>query len=226
MNKNKRKIPCLILARGGSKGIPKKNIKPLIGKPLIAWVIESAKDCQFIGDIYVSTDCDEISKVSSQYGAKIISRPEELAKDDSLDIDAFKHALDFLPNSDEIVHLRATTPIIEQNVIDNAIKYYFENKSKCTSLRSGHKMSESIFKFFTLDGKYFQPISDNHYLGRQNVKSTYIPNGYIDIIKVETIKNFNSLHGDKILAFETENVIEIDSIEEFDFLEYKLKNGK
>ena len=60
-----KKLPCLILARGGSKGVPKKNIKILLDKPLIAWVIESAKDCQFISDIYVSTDCDEISRISS-----------------------------------------------------------------------------------------------------------------------------------------------------------------
>jgi CMP-N-acetylneuraminic acid synthetase len=83
-------------------------------------------------------------------------------------------------------------------------------------------MSESIFKFFTLDDKFFKPISDGHHLGRQSVKSTYIPNGYVDIIKVDTINNHSSLHGDKILAFETEPVIEIDSIEEFEYLEYKL----
>jgi CMP-N-acetylneuraminic acid synthetase len=217
-----KKLPCLILARGGSKGVPKKNIKILLDKPLIAWVIQSAKDCQFIGDIYVSTDCDEISRISSHYGAKIINRQDEFAKDDSLDIDAFKHALDFLPNNEEIVHLRATTPIIKPTVIDDAIRYYFENKNNCTSLRSGHKMSESIFKFFTLDDKFFKPISDGHHLGRQSVKSTYIPNGYVDIIKVETINNHSSLHGDEILAFETEPVIEIDTIEEFEYLEYKL----
>ena len=84
-------------------------------------------------------------------------------------------------------------------------------------------MSESIFKFFTIENEFFKPISNSHFLARQNVKSTYIPNGYIDIIKVETIKNTDTLHGNKILAFETEVVIEIDTIEDFDFLEYRLK---
>jgi CMP-N-acetylneuraminic acid synthetase len=213
---------ALILARGGSKGIPKKNIKMLGDKHLIGHVIDSASKCSRISEIYVSTDCDEIADISKSYGAKIINRPDEFAKDDSLDIDAFKHALNFLPNNEEIVHLRATTPIIKPTVIDDAIRYYFENKNNCTSLRSGHKMSESIFKFFTLDDKFFKPISDGHHLGRQSVKSTYIPNGYVDIIKVDTINNHSSLHGDKILAFETEPVIEIDSIEEFEYLEYKL----
>ena len=96
----------------------------------------------------------------------------------------------------------------------------------CTSMRSGHKMAESIFKFYTLEDDFFVPLSDNHLLGRQNVKSTFIPNGYVDIIKVETINKFNSLYGDKILAFKTEPVIEIDTIEEFEYLEYKLKKSK
>lgn len=222
-----KKVPCLILARGGSKGIPKKNIKPLLGKPLIAWVIDSAKNCKFIGDIWVSTDCCEIANISSRFGAKIINRPEEISQDISLDVDAFRHALDYLPTQiEEIVHLRATTPIINPVKLDEAIKYYFENKSICTSLRSGHKMTESIYKFFTMQDIFFKPISDGHFLGRQNVESTFIPNGYIDIIKIETINSSNSLHGDKILAFQTEPVIEIDSIEEFEYLEYKLSKNK
>jgi CMP-N,N'-diacetyllegionaminic acid synthase len=217
-----KKISCLILARGGSKGVPKKNIKPLLNKPLIGWVIDAAKQTKLIGDIWVSTDCKDISKISKEFGAKIINRPDHLSGDDSLDIDAFKHALDYLDDIDEIVHLRATTPVIIPSNIDSAIDYYFKNKNYCTSLRSGHKMTESIFKFFTIENEFFRPMTNTHFLGRQNVQSTYIPNGYVDIVKVETIKKLNSLHGDKILAFETETTIEIDSIEQFNFLEYKL----
>jgi CMP-N-acetylneuraminic acid synthetase len=217
------KIPCLILARGGSKGIPKKNIKILIDKPLICWVIESAKKCKNIGPIFVSTDCQEIAKISSESGAIIIKRPEEISGDNSLDIESFIHALDFLPNSEEIVHLRATTPILDPQKLEDAINYYFDNKNICSSLRSGHRMAESIFKFYTKEEKYFKPISNEHYLGRQNVKSTFIPNGYIDIVKIETIINSKTLYGDSILAFETEPVIEIDTIDEFNYLEYKLR---
>jgi len=221
----RKNIPCLILARGGSKGILKKNIKNLLNKPLIGWVIDSAKRTDLIGEIWVSTDCQEISKISKEYGAKIITRPEELSGDNSLDIDAFKHALSYIGEVDEIVHLRATTPVILSSKLDEAINYYFSNKKNCTSLRSGHKMPESFFKFFTIENEFFKPISNNHFLGRQNVQFTYIPNGYIDIIKVETIKNTDTLHGDKILAFETEVVIEIDTIEEFEYLEYKLSKN-
>jgi N-acylneuraminate cytidylyltransferase len=220
-------LPCLILARGGSKGIKNKNIKLLLDKPLIGWVIESAQSSNLIGDIWVSTDCQKIAEVSKKYGAKIIDRPKDLAGDDSLDVDAFRHALNFITDSEQIVHLRATTPIINPERLDQAIKYFLYNKDNCDSLRSGHKMSESIFKFFTLEDNFFTPISNSHFLGRQNVEKTYIPNGYIDIIKIETIKKTDTLHGDKILAFETEVVIEIDTIEEFEYLEYKLiKNNE
>lgn len=221
-----KKIPCLILARGGSKGVPKKNIKLLLDKPLIGWVIDAAKQTELISDIWVSTDCPDISKISKEFGAKVINRPEELSGDNSLDIEAFKHALNYIGDVEEIVHLRATTPVIFTDKLDEAINYYFKNKNYCTSLRSGHKMSESIFKFFTIKEIFFTPISQSHFLGRQNVESTYIPNGYIDIIKVETIKKSDTLHGDKILAFETEVVIEIDTIEEFEYLEYKLSKKK
>jgi len=222
---SEKKIPCLILARGGSKGLPGKNIKELLGKPLLGWVIESAKMTDHIGEIYVSTDCDSIKKVALNYGAKVIDRPHFLAEDNSLDIDAFQHALEFLGDTEEIVHLRATTPVIDKTILDKAISYYFDNKNKCTSMRSGHQMSESLFKYFTLNDIYFDGIfgSDQHTKNRQQTPKTFIPNGYIDIVKIDTIKKSKTLHGKKILAFITEPVIEIDTPEDFEYLEYKMR---
>jgi CMP-N,N'-diacetyllegionaminic acid synthase len=226
MTKTQKKIPCLILARGGSKGLPKKNIKTLLNKPLIGWVIESAKQTINIGEIYVSTDSDEISEISISYGAKIIQRPKHLSTDNSIDRDAFLHGLDFIPPCEEIVHLRATTPIIDSDVLDNAIRYYYTKKDYCSSMRSGHKMAESIYKYFKKDEIYFTGIFDSefHRLNRQDAPQTFVPNGYIDIIKVETLRNTQSLHGNKILAYVTEPVIEIDSIEDFEYLQYKMEN--
>jgi CMP-N-acetylneuraminic acid synthetase len=220
-----KKIPCLILARGGSKGLPGKNIKQLLGKPLLGWVIESAKMTNYIGEIYVSTDCSLIKEVALFFGAKVIDRPDFLAADTSLDIDAFEHAIDFMDDFEEIVHLRATTPIIDKDILDEAISYYFDNKNRCTSMRSGHRMSESLFKYFRLDDIYFEGIfgTDEHTKNRQETPKTFIPNGYIDIVKLDIIKSDRTLHGDKILAFITEPVIEIDTPEDFEYLEYKMK---
>jgi CMP-N,N'-diacetyllegionaminic acid synthase len=219
-----RKLKCIVLARGGSKGVPGKNIKPLLGIPLLGWVLNEARKCRMIDEFWVSTDCDKIAEVAKSYGAKVIIRPNEISGDDSLDVDAFVHALPFMGECDDIVHLRATTPVIDSGVVDDAIRYFLNNRENCTSLRSGHKMSESIYKFFKLNDSFFEPISEGHHLGRQNVESTYIPNGYVDIIKVETILKTKTLHGDKILAFETEHVVEIDTLEDFEYLEYKMKN--
>lgn len=216
---------ALILARGGSKGVPKKNIKMLGNKHLIGHVIDSASDSNKISKIFVSTDCQEIAEISKSYGAEIIKRPSDLAKDNSLDIDCFVHALDFMPKADEIIHLRATTPLIETKIINLAIDYYNENKYICTSMRSGHELSESITKFYKLNDVYFKnliedlnPESSN--LPRQMTMKTFKPNGYIDIVKTNVFRNNKTFYGDKILAFITSPTVEVDTIDEFNYLEY------
>jgi N-acylneuraminate cytidylyltransferase len=224
---------ALILARGGSKGVPKKNIKILANKPLIGYVIEAASKSKKIDQIYVSTDSQEISDISKKYGAKIIERPNFLAQDNSKDIDSFIHALDFLPNNiEEIVQLRATTPLIQSSVLDEGIDFYLENKINCTSMRSGHETPESITKFYKLENGFFKNILeasniDYSDIPRQMCPKTFKPNGYIDILKTNVFKSNKTFYGDKILAFLTDNAIEIDSIEEFNYLEYiiKTKNG-
>ena len=216
---------ALILARGGSKGVPKKNIKLLGNKPLIGHVIDSASMSNKISEIYVSTDCQEIADISKKYGAKIIERPSHLASDNSTDIESFVHALEFLPKVKELIHLRATTPLIQSKIIDSAIDYYNENKYICTSMRSGHEFSESIAKFYKLNDLYFKNIIDGvdleySNLPRQMAMKTFKPNGYIDIVKTNTFKDSKTFYGDKILAFITDPIIEIDTIEEFEYLEY------
>ncbi len=218
---------ALILARGGSKGIPKKNIKILGDKPLISHVIDSALTSSNISEIYVSTDCDEIAYISKLSGARIIKRPSEISQDDSRDIDSFIHALDFIPKCEEIIHLRATTPMIHSEILDKGIDFYLKNKRSCTSMRSGHETPESAFKFFKLNGKYFRGLIDgDSNLPRQEMVKTFKPNGYIDIVKPEIFKNRKSLHGDNILAFVTDLAIEVDSIDEFEYLEYLYKKMK
>jgi N-acylneuraminate cytidylyltransferase len=216
----------LILARGGSKSIPKKNIKLLGGKPLITHVIDSVSKTKYITDIFVSTDCDEISEISKKAGTKIIKRPDYLAQDDSKDIDSFIHALDFIGECEEIAQFRATTPLINPDVLNNAISHFYENKNMCTSMRSAHETTESVIKFYTQKNNYFSPICDcQDYkiaseLPRQSLSKTYNPNGYIDIVKPKVFLYGKTLYGEKILSFITESVIEIDSIEEFNYLEY------
>ena len=214
----------LILARGGSKGVKKKNIKKLLGKPLIEYVITSAKQSKKITDIYVSSDDEEIIEISKKLGCKIIVRPSELSNDSSLDIDSFRHFCEELNYTEPIIHLRATTPLISPLVIDDAIEVYLKNKNILTSLRSAHETSESVYKFYKQDGLYWYPIVDgmNTNLPRQNYPKTYSPNGYIDIVNPQVFMNSDSFYGDKIYSFITDKTYEIDTIDDFNYIEYIL----
>jgi len=220
---------ALILARGGSKGVPKKNIKLLNNKPLIAYPITAAIQSKNINEIYVSTDCQEIAEISKSFGAKVIERPKELASDTALDVDAFKHAVSVLGDLSDLVHLRATTPLVKPETLDKAIEFFMINQDEATSLRSAHEFSESVYKFFKQQGNYwtgfFPELKGEYYnLPRQNFPKSYLPNGYIDIVRPKIFMNNNTFHGNKILSFVTEYVIEIDTIHDFELLETKVKN--
>ena len=215
---------ALILARGGSKRIPKKNIKMLGGKPLIGHVIESARNANSIKNVYVSSDCDDILEISESFGAIKIKRPDYLSSDSSKDIDSFIHSLTVIEGVEEIVHLRATTPLINPSILDKGIDFYLKNREICTSMRSVHKTSESVFKYYKKNGFFLENICDSQYeitsMPSQLVPSTFCPNGYIDILKVSTFQSKTTFYGDKILSFETEFTPEIDTIDDFDYIEY------
>ena len=219
---------ALILARGGSKGVPKKNIKQLMGKPLIEYVITSAKESKKITDVYVSSDDEEIIEISKNLGCKIIVRPNELSTDTSLDIDSFRHFCKELNHTEPIIHLRATTPLVNPLVIDNAIEVFLKNKKNITSLRSAHETSESVYKFYTKNGEFWQPIVDNMdtNLPRQSYPKTYSPNGYVDIVTPEIFMDSDSFYGDKIYSFITNKTYEIDTIDDFNYIEYILSKKK
>ena len=117
---------CIIPARGGSKGIPRKNLHPIAGKPLIAWSIEAALASDTVTRVVVSTDDDEIAAVSESYGAEIVRRPPELANDTASSESALAHALDELVRRqgyapDLVVFLQATSPYRLPADIDGAV---------------------------------------------------------------------------------------------------------
>jgi len=126
----------LIPARGGSKGLPRKNIRPLLGKPLIAWTIEQAKVSKYVDKVVVSTDDEEIAEVAKQYGAKVpFMRPKELARDDTPGIDVVFHAMNWFTKNknkqyDLIILLQPTSPLRTAEDIDKAIELLFLKKAK------------------------------------------------------------------------------------------------
>ena len=216
-------LKAIILARGGSKSIPLKNIKKINGIPLLAYPIIAARKARNISSVYVSTDDPTIREVALDYGAKIIDRPPELAEDDSLDLDAFRHVVEHFGAYQDMVQLRATTPMVESCILDEAVEFFFNN-SDCTSLRSAHELPETAYKFFKKKGSYWGGLFDHELEGeyynlpRQDLPKTYHPNGYVDIVRGSHFMIHNSLHGDKILAFTTPFSHDVDTPEDLNIL--------
>ena len=214
-------IDCIIPARGGSKGIPKKNIVLINKIPLIAYSIFVARKSKKINNIYVSTDSEEIANIAEFFGAKIpFLRPKHLASDTSSDKEVFIHFYENakkinLDLTEEIVHLRPTTPGRDVNIVDKAIELYFSTK-KCTSLRSAHESNLTPNKWFKMKDGNFEPLIQNYSsnevtnMPRQYFPKVYIPNGYLDIVKFSTFKHDGKFHGNIIKSFITDYVIDID----------------
>ena len=154
MSVNKSKFLAVIPARGGSKGVPKKNIRVLGELPLIAYSINVAKDCSFIDLIVVSTDDDEIKAIAKSYGVDVIDRPSALSTDDARTEDALLHALDFLEDKgmlfEYILVLEPTTPFRKVNTINKACLKIASKKwssilSVCETTKVIGKLSNEAF---------------------------------------------------------------------------------
>ena len=236
----KRKILALIPARGGSKGIPGKNIVNLGGYPLIAYSIAVSKLSKYVNRIIVTTDDKKIAEISKKFGAEIpFLRPKAISKDNSGDIEFFIHALNWLKKNenytpDFIIHLRPTTPLRDVRIIDSAIKAIIRDK-RATSLRSAEIVDkESPYKQFKKKGKYFDFFGKEDFkegeeyynYPRQYFPTTYYPNGYVDIIRPETLIKSGLLHGKSIKAFITEKVADIDTKKDIEVAKRTLNSKK
>jgi N-acylneuraminate cytidylyltransferase len=220
---------AIIPARGGSKGIPRKNLKLLAGKPLIAYSILDAKEAKTIDEVYVSTDDREIANVASQYGAKVIIRPSELANDTASSESALIHAITEIENtgviSKTIVFLQCTSPIRTGKDIDMAIaQFKQENADSLLSVSQSHRFlwqkNDGVARSINYD--YSQRLR------RQDMQPQYMENGSIYIFKPWVIKGLNNRLGGKIALFEMteKSVFEIDSLSDFMLVEYLLSLEK
>ncbi len=226
-------IVAIIPARSGSKSLVDKNIKELSGHPLIAYSIVAAKLSKKIDRVIVSTNSQEYADIARQYGAEVpFIRPDEFSTDTATDKDFLVHAMNWLEENEGRtpeywVHLRPTTPLRDAKVVDNAIDEIMQDKS-ATSLRSGHKAPESPLKWFVKDNRYFKGLvsGEDYNLPKEAFKQVYIPDGFVDIIKSSFVMNNKEIHGDKMIGFESPVCTEVDSVEEFEYIQYQLdKNG-
>lgn len=232
---NKGQVLALIPARGGSKGVPKKNIKLLGEYPLIAYSIVLSKLSENIDRVVVTTDSQEIANISKKFGAEVpFLRPDNLAGDNEGDFSFVKHAIDWFQENEGavpefIAHIRPTTPLRKKYVVDEAIKI-LKSESEYTSLRSGHKASESPYKWFVKkDNNCFTSLkegitNEQANSGRQFFQQVYIPDGYVDVLRTEFVVNNGYLHGDMMYGFESPFCVEVDTLADFHMLEYELLN--
>ena len=224
-------VVAVIPARSGSKGVVDKNIKLLAGHPLIAYSIAVARLAIGIDRIIVSTDSEVYASIVREYGAEIpFLRPDDISGDTSTDYDFVRHLLDWILCNERnmpkyLVHLRPTTPLREVKYIDSAIERMKES-DYATALRSVHEMSESAYKTFEIEGDYLKSIGTGSFdleasnAPRQKFNKTYQANGYVDVIKTAYVIENNKLHGDHVIAFVTPRVAEVDTVDDFDYLEY------
>jgi len=232
--KTNLKIVALIPARSGSKGIKNKNIKLYKGIPLLAHSIKIGLESEYIKDVYVSTDSIEYQEIALKYNAKITPlRPANISDDLSPDIDTFFHFINIFDKDnipDIIIHLRPTYPNRDIIIINQCIENFINNYENYDSLRTvipipntPHKMyyinDNMLIPYFTEYKNYIEPYNQ----ARQIFPLTYLHNGYIDIIKTDTILSKKLLSGTKILPF-VMNAADIDDIDELeDFIKSENK---
>ena len=225
-------IVAIIPARSGSKSIIDKNIKLLSNHPLIAYSIAVAKLSKEIDRVIVSTNSVQYADIAIQYGAEVpFIRPDRYSTSTSTDRDFLIHTIEWLQSNkldipEYWVHLRPTTPLRIPSIIDEAIGIIKDDK-KATSLRSGHKATESPLKWFVKNDKYFKGFlhNEDYNLPKEKFNQVYIPDGYVDILKSSFMLNNHTIHGDKMIGFESPVCTEIDSREEFDYIQYQINKS-
>lgn len=221
------KVLALIPARGGSKGVPKKNIHPLAGIPLIAHSILVAKESPSIDRVIVSTDDQEIAAIARTYGAEApFMRPSEIAEDLTPDYPVFEHALRWLGEKenyrpDIVVHLRPTGPLRTPRQIDESIELLAAHPD-ADSVRSVHEPDKTPHKMWRIEGAFMVPflrdtgISEHYNTPRQLLPKVYATNANIGVMWYRTLAEKKSIIGDVVLPYiVTEPQVDIDT--EFDF---------
>ncbi|MFC1986967.1 cytidylyltransferase domain-containing protein [Chloroflexota bacterium] len=218
------KICAIIPARGGSKGIPRKNIRLLAGKPLIAYSIERALQAQQVNRTIVSTEDAEIAKVAQQYGAEVVIRPPELATDTASSESVLLHVLSFLEQQEGyvpslIVLLQPTSPLRQPDDIDNAINKLI--KDKADSLLSLTESREFMWEK-TEQGYTSLTFDYKDRKRRQELEPLYYENGAIYVFKPEIIKKYQNRLGGKISVYLMQpwQRVDIDDFDSFEWCEW------
>ena len=217
---------AIVPARGGSKGLPGKNIKLLKGKPLIAFTIEAALKSNYISRVYISTDDQGIYDTALEYGAKAcFLRPSHLAEDDSLAVDNYIYTLDRLNSEfgekvEDFVVLQPTSPLRTSEDIDNAIELFKEKDADSVISYTVEQHPISWHKYLDESNGLIDIFKEN-IKNRQEYEVSYYPNGAVFVFTYELIKR-KQYYSDSSYAYvmPRNRSVDIDTIEDFDYAEF------
>jgi YrbI family 3-deoxy-D-manno-octulosonate 8-phosphate phosphatase len=233
-------VLAILPARGGSKGIPRKNIRPFAGYPLIAFSIAAARQAETVTRVIVSTDDAEIAEVARQHGAETpFMRPAELAADRTMDLPVFQHALAWLeehePYRPEIVlHLHPTSPVRPRGALDRAVRQMLDHpEADCT--RSVVEPLQSPFKMWRIDEKTgrmvplvsLPGVKEPYNTPRQLLPFTYLQTGHVNAIRSAVIRA-GSMTGEVILPLIIDGRFEVDldTLADWEHGEWVVAQGK
>lgn len=216
------RVVAVVPARGGSKGLPGKNIKPLMGKPVIAYTIEQAKQSKHIDRIIVSTEDFEIAEVSKEYGAEIpFMRPAELSRDNSSTIDVLLHAIDWLEKEDNyffeiLVLLHVTTPLRDVEDIEGCINLLVDkNAGSVFSVTEAHR--NPYFNMVEMKNNQVRLVKKGNYVSRQMAPEVFDMNSSIYVWWKDIFKKKRSVILKNSCIYVMPKVRSVDIDDSFDF---------
>lgn len=228
MNKNSQdRMLAIIPARGGSKGVPNKNIKPLGGSPLIEWTIRAAKSSQYINKVLVTTDSDKIGAVARDAGChSVLERPPYLASDEARSVDVISNVLENFPDQYEwFVFLQPTSPFRTSQNIDDAFELMLKSKAQsCVSVVESSKSPEWMYWVDERSYSMSPILADRAPSRRQDCRPAYALNGAIYICRTSVFQKSHKLVFDNSIPFIMTNFesLDIDTHDDFSLAEFKL----
>lgn len=233
-------VLAIIPARGGSKGIPRKNIRIFAGHPMITYSIAAAHHSEVVTRTIVSTDDDEIAAVARQYGAEVpFLRPVELAQDNTVDLPVFEHVLNWLSDHesyspDVVVQLRPTSPLRPRNLVDDAVGLLLSHP-EADSVRGVVPAGQNPYKMWRIDPGSGQMaplltvdgVPEPYNAPRQNLPPVHWQTGHIDAVRPETILVKKSMSGSVILPLliDSRYSVDIDTLYDWRRYEWQVWHG-
>ena len=230
-------VLAIIPARGGSKSIPRKNIRPFAGHPLLAYSIAAARQASAVTRVVLSTDDEEIAAIGRPYGAETpFLRPPALGQDRTQDLPVFEHALRWLKEHEGyrpevVVQLRPTSPVRPRDLVDRAVRLLLDHP-EADSVRGVVPSGQNPYKMWRLqpDGQLAPLLSEGlhepYNMPRQELPPTYWQTGHIDAIRPRAILEKHSMSGDPILGLvlDPQYTADIDTLRDWERAEWLLRD--